>query len=61
MKNNVPVGRPAANAQELAELVKQGFTFFQGPGDLALMATGARPLLQSLGKSGIDPKLQPLY
>lgn len=60
-KHNIPVGRPAANAQELTELLKQGFTFFQGPGDLGLMATGARPLLQSLGKSGIDPKLQPLY
>ncbi len=60
-KYNVPVGRPAATPELIAQHLKEGFTFFQGPGELALMAAGARPLLQSLGKSGIDPKKQPLY
>lgn len=60
-RNKLAVGRPAASPQDIAEFTRQGFTFFQGPGDLALMGAGARPLLQSLGKSGIDPKQQPLY
>jgi hypothetical protein len=38
-----------------------GLTFFQGPSDINLMAAGARSLLDPLGKSGIDPKKQPLY
>ncbi len=60
-KHNVPVGRPAASPELIEQYRKEGFTFFQGPGDLALMSAGARPLLQALGKSGIDPKKQPLY
>jgi len=60
-KNNLPVGRPAATPELIAEYMKEGFTFFQGPADLVMMSSGARPLLQSLGKSGIDPKKQPLY
>ncbi len=60
-KYNVPVGRPAGSPELIQAYLKEGFTFFQGPGDLALMSAGARPLLQALGKSGIDPKKQPLY
>jgi 2-keto-3-deoxy-L-rhamnonate aldolase RhmA len=60
-KYNVPVGRPAGTPELIAQYMKEGFLFFQGPGELGLMAAGARPLLQSLGKSGIDPKKQPLY
>ncbi|MBM3813793.1 MAG: aldolase [Acidimicrobiia bacterium] len=60
-KNNLPVGRPAASPEAIAQFMKEGFTFFQGPGDLSMMAAGAAPLLKSLGKSGIDPKKQPLY
>jgi len=60
-KYNVPVGRPAGTPEQIQAYLKEGFTFFQGPGDLALMGSGARPLLESLGKSGIDPRKQPLY
>jgi len=60
-KHGVPVGRPAASPEQIAQYMKEGFLFFQGPGDLGLMSAGARPLLNALGKSGIDPKKQPLY
>jgi 2,4-dihydroxyhept-2-ene-1,7-dioic acid aldolase len=60
-KNNIPVGRPAGSPELIAEYRKQGFTFFQGPSDVNLMGAGAEPLLRSLGKTGIDPKKQPLY
>ncbi|MBM3739813.1 MAG: aldolase [Acidobacteria bacterium] len=60
-KYGVPVGRPAATPESIAEYMKEGFLFFQGPADLVLMGNGARPLLNALGKSGIDPKKQPLY
>jgi 2-keto-3-deoxy-L-rhamnonate aldolase RhmA len=60
-RHNVPVGRPAATPELIKKYLGEGFTFFQGPSDVNLMGAGARPLLQSLGKSGIDPKKQPLY
>jgi 2-keto-3-deoxy-L-rhamnonate aldolase RhmA len=60
-KYNIPVGRPAASPEQIQQYLKEGFLFFQGPGDLGMMSAGARPLLQTLGKSGIDPKKQPLY
>jgi 2-keto-3-deoxy-L-rhamnonate aldolase RhmA len=60
-KNNVPVGRPASSPEQIQQFIKDGFTFFQASSELGFMATGSRPLLQSLGKSGIDPKQQPLY
>jgi 4-hydroxy-2-oxoheptanedioate aldolase len=59
--SHIPVGRPAANAEQIEQYLKEGFLFFQGPADMMLMATGAQPLLQSLGKSGVDPRTQPLY
>jgi 2-keto-3-deoxy-L-rhamnonate aldolase RhmA len=60
-KNNLPVGRPVASPEQIAQYQKEGFLFFQGPADLVMMGAGARPLLNALGKSGIDPKKQPLY
>jgi len=60
-KYKVPVGRPAASPELIQQYLKEGFLFFQGPGDLSMMASGARPLLQTLGKTGADPKVQPLY
>jgi 2-keto-3-deoxy-L-rhamnonate aldolase RhmA len=60
-RGHIPVGRPAANAEQIEQYLKEGFLFFQGPADMMLMATGAQPLLQSLGKSGVDPRTQPLY
>jgi len=60
-KHNVPVGRPAGNPEQIQQYIKDGFRFFQGGSELGLMAAGARPLLQSLGKAGFDPKTRPLY
>jgi 2-keto-3-deoxy-L-rhamnonate aldolase RhmA len=60
-RNNIPVGRPAMSIDQIQEFMKEGFTFFQGPTDLGLLASGARQLLDGLGKSGIDPAKQPLY
>jgi 2-keto-3-deoxy-L-rhamnonate aldolase RhmA len=60
-KFNVPVGRPVASAQQIQQYMKEGFLFFQAPGDTVLMGAGARLLLEPLGKSGLDPKKQPLY
>lgn len=60
-KHNLPVGRPAGTPEQIKQFLDQGFTFFQGPSDLSLMGSGSRPLLQSLGKSGFDPKERPLY
>ncbi len=60
-RHKVPLGRPASTPEQIARFVKDGFQFIQGPSELALAAAGARPLLQSLGKSGPDPKARPLY
>jgi 2-keto-3-deoxy-L-rhamnonate aldolase RhmA len=58
---NIPVGRPAATAELVQKYIEEGFLFFQAPSDLVLFGAGARTLLQPLGKSGFDPKAQPLY
>jgi 2-keto-3-deoxy-L-rhamnonate aldolase RhmA len=60
-KYGVAVGRPVASAEQIAQYMKEGFLFFQAPSDLNVMAAGSRPLLNALGKSGIDPKKTPLY
>jgi 2-keto-3-deoxy-L-rhamnonate aldolase RhmA len=60
-KNNVPLGRPAGTPELIQQYMKEGFLFFQGPSELSLAASGARPLLQSLDKAGYDPKTRPLY
>ncbi len=59
-KHNVPVGR-TAGAADIAGFVKEGFTFFQAPSELVMMGLGARPLLDALGKQGVDPKTRPMY
>lgn len=59
-KNGVAVGRPGA-AGDVAELISQGFTFFQGSSELGLMRTGAQPLLDQLGKKAAGSKERPLY
>ncbi len=59
-RRNLPVGRPGSAAQ-IPELMKQGFTFFQGGSELSFLGAGARPLLEALGKTGLDPKTRPLY
>jgi hypothetical protein len=41
--------------------MKEGFSVFQGASDLVLMAAGAAPLLEAVGKKAPDPKDRPLY
>jgi len=60
-KNNLPVGRPAGTPELIKRYLAEGFQFIQGPSDLVMLGGGAKPLLDSLGKSGIDPKSRPLY
>jgi 2-keto-3-deoxy-L-rhamnonate aldolase RhmA len=60
-KHNKILGRPAANAKQVAEFMAEGFLFFQGTSELGLMRSAARQLLDPLGKQGIDPKTQSLY
>ena len=60
-RHHVPVGRPAATAESMQQFMNDGFLFFQAPSDLVMMANGARSILQPLGKSGFDPKTQPMY
>jgi 2-keto-3-deoxy-L-rhamnonate aldolase RhmA len=44
-------GRPAFPHNRIPQYMEQGFLFFQADTDLGLMATGARQLLEPLGKS----------
>lgn len=60
-RKKIPVGRPAGSAAQVAQFLKEGFQFFQAPSELALMAAGARPLLEAFGKSGAELKTRPLY
>jgi 2-keto-3-deoxy-L-rhamnonate aldolase RhmA len=60
-KNNVAVGRPAGNADQVQQYIKEGFLFFQASSELGMMEAGANLLLKPLGKSGIDPRTRPLY
>lgn len=57
-KRNVPVGR-TANAQNVADLIKEGFTFFQAGSELGMMAAGSRSLLDVLGKK--PPEIKSPY
>lgn len=60
-KHNLPVGRPVANAAQIQEALKEGFTFFQGPSDLVMLRTGAESLLKPFGKLATPSKDRPLY
>ncbi len=60
-RHKVPVGLPAREPEAIKKAVEQGFQFIQGPSDLAIYASGARPLLDALGKTGFDPKTRPMY
>ncbi|HYK89927.1 MAG TPA: aldolase/citrate lyase family protein [Acidobacteriota bacterium] len=59
-KHNIPVGR-TAGAADILDYVKEGFTFFQASSELGMMAAGSRPLLDTLGKKGPDPKNRTMY
>jgi 4-hydroxy-2-oxoheptanedioate aldolase len=58
-RRNIPVGR-VGSAAEIAGYVKEGVQFFQASSELVMMAAGARPFLEAVGKSGA-PKAQPVY
>jgi len=60
-RHNVPVGLPARSPEQMKTHIEQGFTVFQAPADLSLLLAGARAYLAPLGKSGFDPRRQPLY
>jgi 2-keto-3-deoxy-L-rhamnonate aldolase RhmA len=60
-RHHVPVGRPAGSAADIRKYMQEGFTFFQAASELGFISAGARALLAPLGKSGIDPRKQPLY
>ncbi len=60
-KHGVPVGRPAGTPELIREYLAEGYLFIQGPSDLNMLAGGARGLLDSMGKKGLDPKERPLY
>ncbi len=60
-QHNIPVGRPVANAEAVRQGIEEGFLFFQAPSDMVVLSAGARSLLEPLGKTGFDPKIQPLY
>src|SRR5262245_25998343 len=55
------LGRPAGTPAEVRQHMEQGFLFFQGPSELGLLRSGARELLDPLGKKGFDPKTKSLY
>jgi 2-keto-3-deoxy-L-rhamnonate aldolase RhmA len=44
-KHGVPAGIPAGNPADMQKRAGQGFRFFQGPSDIALMSSAARTLL----------------
>lgn len=60
-RRNVPVGLPARSPEQMKAHLEEGFTVFQAPADLSLLLAGARAFLAPLGKSGFDPRRQPLY
>lgn len=59
-KRGIPAGR-TASAGNIADLIKQGFVFFQGPSELSLLRTGADALIKAAGKTPPDPSARPLY
>jgi len=59
-KRNIPVGR-TLSIPDAAEMIKQGFTFFQGGSELSYMAAGAQAAIKAVGKTPPDLKSRPLY
>jgi 2-keto-3-deoxy-L-rhamnonate aldolase RhmA len=60
-RHNIPVGRPIASGAQANELIKEGVQFFQASSELGMIAAGARPLLEALGKAAPEPKARPMY
>ena len=49
-------GRPAGSADQIRRYIDQGFRFFQGPSDLALLEAGAREFLKASGREPARPR-----
>jgi 2-keto-3-deoxy-L-rhamnonate aldolase RhmA len=60
-RNQKILGRPAGSAEEVKKYMEQGFRFFQGPSDLGLMRSGAKPLLDPLEKKGTESRTKAPY
>ncbi len=61
-RNHKFLGRPVGGTPEQTQaFIEQGFQFFQTPSMLGLMRTGARQILDPLGKQGYDPGTPSLY
>ena len=60
-RNGVAVGRPAVNPEKVEEFTRQGFTLFQGPTDIGLLAAGAKRYLDVLGRWNDKLPVRPLY
>ena len=60
-KHGKYVGRPCADPAKIERYAEQGFRFFQGPTELGMMASGARQVLEPLGKRFKEAKAGPLY
>lgn len=60
-KHKISVGGPLVNPAQAAQLIKDGFQFFGASTDLDMMAIGARPVLEALGKTGTGHKDRLLY
>jgi len=60
-RHSIPLGRPLASAAQANDLIKEGFQFLQAPSELGMIAAGARPLLEALGKGGPEPTPRSLY
>ncbi|MCP5118725.1 MAG: hypothetical protein GY953_48560 [bacterium] len=59
-QRGLPSGLPAG-ASDIGNRIQQGFRFFQTSSDLGLMAAGARPILEAVGKKPADLAERPLY
>ncbi len=49
-RRNIPIGRPAATPQQVAELRAQGFSFFQLATEVGFFKAGAREFLDASGR-----------
>lgn len=60
-KHGKHLGRPAANASQVAEYREMGFRLFQCVTELGLMAAGARQLLEPMDVRGVPQEQRAFY
>jgi len=58
-KHGIAIGR-TAGPDQIGDLIKEGFQFFQASSELGMMAAGARSILQAAGKKELS-KDRPMY